>query len=111
MEQHIKFNIRLNADEKIYTAHRQFPIALCWAKTTHASQGTTAAVNVDVNTSGNFPDENGKWRAQYGLAYVAISRATDIKLMHFLTALKSSHIAVDPIVKQFYGSLSEQGQV
>ena len=105
VEQHIKFNIRLNADEKIYTGHRQFPIALCWAKTTHASQGTTAAVNVDVNTSGDFPDENGKWRPQYGLAYVAISRATDIKLMRFLTPLNSIHIAVDPMVKQFYDSM------
>jgi ATP-dependent exoDNAse (exonuclease V) alpha subunit len=107
MEQHIKSNLRLNADAKIYTTHWQFPIALCWAKTTHASQGTTATVNVDVNTSGNFPDENGKWRAQYGLAYVAISRATDIKLMRFLTPLKSSHIAVDPMVKQFYDSMSQ----
>lgn len=109
MEQHIKSNLRLNADAKIYTSHSQFPIALCWAKTTHASQGTTAEVNVDVNTSGNFPDENGKWRPQYGLAYVAISRATDIKLMRFLTPLKCSHIAVDPTVKQFYDSVSLHG--
>lgn len=106
-EQQIKSNLRLNADAKLYTQHLQFPIALCWARTTHASQGTTAAVDVDVNTSGDFPDENGKWRPQYGLAYVAISRATDIKLMRFLTPLKSSHIAVDPMVKKFYDSMSQ----
>ena len=106
VEGHIKDNLQLNDEVKVYTVHKQLPIALCWAKTAHSSQGTTAAVDVDVDTSGAFPDEMGNWRPQCGLAYVAISRATDIKLMRFLTPLKSSHIVVDPVVKQFYDSMS-----
>lgn len=106
VEAYFKLNLELDADSKIYTSHKQWPIALCWARTVHSSQGTTTAVEFDVNTSGNFRDENLVWGPQYGLAYVAISRATDIKLMRFLTPLKSSHIAVDPTVKQFYDSMS-----
>ena len=106
VENNIIKNLELDKNAKVYTSLKQLPLTLCWARTVHSSQGTTTEVDIDVDTSGNFLDERGNWKPQYGLAYVAISRVTDIKLMRFLTPLKSCHIAVDPKVKLFYESMS-----
>jgi len=88
-------------DYSCFAAKSQFPIALCWARTVHTSQGTTITTNVDIDVSGKFPNSVGNWVAQAGMTYVAISRATHLGLVRFLTPLKMGDIVVDRKVQLY----------
>ena len=83
---------------------KQVPLSLAWAVTLHAAQGSSIdrPVNVDHTKKTKV---DGKWVAEPGGAYVAVSRATELEHMRLLEPLKASDFRAHDDVKAFYRSL------
>ena len=73
----------------------QIPLRPASAITIHKSQGQTFK-NVNI-------DGTKCWAP--GQLYVAVSRACDIKGIHFLTPIRDGNIKIDPAVVKFYNNL------
>ena len=78
--------------------YTQYPLMLAWAVTIHKSQGKTMDnVLVDLG-SGAFAS---------GQTYVALSRCRTLEGMRLARPVRPSDIICDPVVKRFYGALSD----
>jgi len=74
--------------------YSQIPLKLGWAVSIHKSQGMTLDnVAIDVGT-GCF---------SHGQAYVALSRAKDLRNISFVRPMLPEDVIVRPEVKRFYG--------
>ena len=74
----------------------QVPLKLAWALTVHKSQGMTLS-RVEVQLANAF---------EYGQAYVALSRATDLQGLWLRgPPLEKSAVKAHPDVKKFYAAL------
>jgi len=76
----------------------QIPLRLAWSISVHKSQGMTIP-NLTVNLQGVF---------EYGQAYVALSRATELKLLT-LRGFNERCFRAHPKVKTFYKLLESGG--
>ena len=77
----------------------QIPLRLAWSISVHKSQGMTIP-NLTVNLQGVF---------EYGQAYVALSRATELKLLT-LRGFSQKTFRAHPKVKTFYNLLDNGGR-
>ena len=80
--------------DRVLARREQIPLMLAWAISIHKSQGMTIPY-LSVSFQGMF---------EYGQAYVALSRATDLKGL-FLEKFNASSIKANEKVKSFYASL------
>ena len=78
----------------------QLPLCLAWALTIHKIQGATLSMaEMDLGNS----------VFEFGQTYVSLSRVRNLKGL-YISALNTSKIKANPIVKEFYKNLSEQEQ-
>ena len=84
----------LKQGERVLARREQLPLMLAWAISIHKSQGMTIAY-LNVSFQGMF---------EYGQAYVALSRATDLEGLS-LSSFSPSAIKAHDKVKGFYASL------
>lgn len=78
------------------------PLRLCYASTIHQSQGASISGPLDLDPKGMTKSaENGPWLTAPGLAYTAVSRATDIKNIKFLKMPTPEMFVCDPKVKAY----------
>lgn len=80
--------------DRVLARREQIPLMLAWAISIHKSQGMTIPY-LSVSFQGMF---------EYGQAYVALSRATDLEGL-FLEKFNASTIKANEKVKRFYASL------
>lgn len=80
--------------DKVLARREQIPLMLAWAISIHKSQGMTIPY-LSVSFQGMF---------EFGQAYVALSRATDLNGL-FLTNFNAASIKANEKVKRFYASL------
>lgn len=74
----------------------QLPLCLAWALTIHKIQGATlSTAEMDLGNS----------VFEFGQTYVALSRVKNLKGL-YISALNTSKIKANPIVKEFYKNLS-----
>jgi len=79
----------------------QLPLCLAWALTIHKIQGATLSIaEMDLGNS----------VFEFGQTYVALSRVKNLKGL-YISALNTSKIKANPIVKEFYKNLSEHEQL
>ena len=83
---------------------KQVPLSLAWAVTLHAAQGSSIDKPVNVDHT-KRTQVDGKWVAEPGGAYVALSRATELEHMRLLQPLRATDFRAHPEVKAFYRSL------
>jgi peptide methionine sulfoxide reductase MsrA len=70
-----RFNAQYEFKKSVYCKREQFPICLAWAITIHKSQGLTILlILIDL----------GKSIFEAGMAYVGLSRATELKNIHII---------------------------
>lgn len=77
-------------------SYSQFPLKPGWAISIHKSQGMTLQ-EVNINPNGCF---------SHGQLYVAISRCTSLKGIHFQSKPLPEHLICDPKVKEFMDNLN-----
>jgi len=87
-------NFEVTLGEKVLACRRQLPLMLAWAVSIHKSQGLTIPF-LNVSFDGIF---------EYGQAYVALSRATDMVGLR-LRNFAPHYIKAHPEVKAFYEAL------
>jgi len=80
--------------DQTVSSRLQIPLRLAWSISVHKSQGMTIP-NLTVNLAGVF---------EYGQAYVALSRATELKLLT-LRGFSAKSFRAHPKVKAFYSLL------
>lgn len=80
--------------DQTVSSRAQIPLRSAWSISVHKSQGMTIP-NLTVNLSGVF---------EYGQAYVALSRATELKLLT-LRGFSARSFKAHPKVKAFYDLL------
>ena len=90
----------MTATSLLKVHHMPFVPPAAWSCTLR--RGIDKPVNVD-HTKRTQVD--GKWVAEPGGAYVALSRATELEHMRLLEPLKASDFRAHPDVKAFYRSL------
>lgn len=73
----------------------QVPLMLAWAVSMHKAQGMTIPL-LQVSFNGIF---------EYGQAYVALSRATDLQGLSLTGTFRKEAVKAHPQVKQFYNRL------
>lgn len=82
-------------DDEFEIIYSQLPIKLAWATTIHKSQGATLS-SVVINLSNIF---------EYGQAYVALSRVSDINSMYLVGDINYNKICAHPKACEFYEQL------
>ena len=87
----------LKVGDSTVSSRIQIPLRLAWALSVHKSQGMTIP-NLTVSLRGVF---------EYGQAYVALSRATEMKLLT-LKDFNERAFRAHPKVKHFYALLGGQ---
>ena len=84
--------------DQIVSSRVQIPLRLAWSISVHKSQGMTIP-NLTVNLAGVF---------EYGQAYVALSRATELRRLT-LRGFSEKTFRAHPKVKAFYSLLAGAG--
>lgn len=85
---------------EVLGTYHQFPVKPAYALTIHKGQGSTYdAVNLDPAC------------ITPGQLYVALSRVRDVSKMHLLRTILPEYLIVDPLVKEFYDHLSDEGYI
>jgi len=87
-------NFEVTLGDKVLACRRQLPLMLAWAVSIHKSQGLTIPF-LNVSFDGIF---------EYGQAYVALSRATDLEGLR-LRGFAAKYIKAHPEVRSFYERL------
>ena len=85
------FEFQIWKGDQMVASRRQIPLKLGYALTVHKCQGMTIQ-DVFVNLNDTF---------EYGQAYVALSRATQLKSLS-LKGFDPKHIKAHPVVQYFY---------
>lgn len=81
--------------KKIIGSYYQFPIRVCYAITLHRSQGATYTSKVTLNPQNFAP----------GMAYVGLSRVSDIRNLYLTQYIRDTDIICNPDVLEFYDSI------
>lgn len=96
---------------KVRVVARQFPIVVAFGVTVHSAQGGSVATLIDVDPLGWQPAAHGEWERKPAMAYVALSRATDVKNVRLLSVPQASDFVVEPVVRERYGGGASTGCV
>jgi hypothetical protein len=87
----------IEVGDRIMAERQQIPLMLAWAISIHKSQGLTIPF-LEISMNGIF---------EFGQAYVALSRAVDLKGLRLLD-FDPLRIKTHPKVLEFYASLASQ---
>ena len=99
-------NFKTAIDEDVRCVSHYIPLRLCFASTIHQSQGASIPGELDMNPEGwTKPAENAPWRPAPGIAYTAVSRATDIKNIKFLKKPTPQMFVCDPKVRAYHKTI------